>query len=49
MALPFQGGDGAGRGEEAGGSEGVGGTDEGAEVAGVLQVDGDEDERVGGT
>ena len=37
--------DGAGQGDEAGGSKGLGGADEGAEVAGVLQAGGDEQER----
>ena len=39
--------DGARQGDDAGGSEGFCGADEGAEVAGVLQSSGDEDERRG--
>jgi len=42
LAVP--GTDGAGSGEETGGAEGLGGADERAEVTGVLEADGDEDE-----
>src|SRR5580704_7388801 len=39
--------DGAGQGDESGGSKGLGGADEGAEIAGVLQSGGNEEERRG--
>src|SRR5579872_386108 len=39
--------DGSGKGEDGGGAEGLGGADEGAEVAGILQARGDNDQRSG--